>query len=117
MPEGRRFQPGNPGRPKGARNKLGEDFIHALHDDFQEGGVAAIQAVRKDRPHEYLKVIASLLPKELKVTTESDLTDDQLDQRIRQLAAAISLELNGSETGVGGAASGAEASVRPDTLN
>lgn len=111
-------QSGNPsGRPKGARNKLGEDFIHALHDDFAEHGVAAIQAVRTERPHEYVKVIASLLPKELKVTTESDLTDDQLDQRIRQLAAAISLELNGSEAGTGNASDGAQAPVRPDTLN
>lgn len=104
-------------RPKGSRNKLGEDFIQALHDDFQEGGVAAIKEVRRDRPHEYLKVVASLLPKELKVTTESDLTDEQLDQRIRQLAAAISLELNGSEAGTGGSAGGAETSVRSDTLN
>lgn len=111
-------QSGNPsGRPKGARNKLGEDFIHALHDDFQTGGVAAIQAVRTERPHEYLKVIASLLPKELKVTTESDLTDDQLDQRIRQLAAAISIELNGGEAGTGGASDGTEATVRSDALN
>lgn len=117
MPEGRRFQAGNPGRPKGARNKLGEDFINALHDDFQTGGVAAIQAVRTERPHEYLKVIASLLPKELKVTTESDLTDDQLDQRIRQLASAISLELNGGEAGAGSTVDGTEASVRSDALN
>ena len=115
-----RFLPGNsggPGKPKGSRNKLGEDFIQALHADFQEGGVAAIQEVRRDRPHEYLKVVASLLPKELKVTTESDLTDDQLDQRIRQLAAAISLELNGGEAGTSGAVDGAEASVRSDALN
>jgi len=111
-------QSGNPsGRPKGARNKLGEDFIAALHDDFQECGIAAIQAVRVDRPHEYLKVIASLLPKELKVTTESDLTDDQLDQRIKQLASAISLELSGGEAGTGSVAGGTEASVRSDALN
>lgn len=111
-------QSGNPaGKPRGIRNRLGEDFIAALHDDFQAGGIAAIQAVRTERPHEYLKVIASLLPKELKVTTESDLTDDQLDQRIRQLAAAISLELNGSETGVSSASGGTETSVRPDALN
>jgi hypothetical protein len=111
-------QSGNPnGRPKGSRNKLGEDFIQALHDDFQEGGVAAIQEVRRDRPHEYLKVVASLLPKELKVTTESDLTDDQLDQRIRQLAAAISLELHGGEAGTSGASGGTETPVRPDALN
>ncbi|MET4184948.1 hypothetical protein ABIB94_007077 [Bradyrhizobium sp. JR7.2] len=110
-------QSGNPsGRPKGSRNKLGEEFIQALHEDFQVGGVAAIQEVRRDRPHEYLKVVASLLPKELKVTTESDLTDEQLDQRIRQLAAAISLEL-GSEAGTGGTADGAEASVRSDAIN
>jgi len=89
MPEGRRFQPGNPGRPKGSRNKLGEAFIAALHDDFEEHGVAAIQQVRAERPHEYLKVVASILPKELKVTTESDLTDDQLIERIRSLDAAI----------------------------
>lgn len=108
-------QSGNPaGRPKGARNKLGEAFVAALHDDFQEHGVAAIVAVRAERPHEYLKVIASLLPKELKVTTESDLTDEQLDQRIRQLAAALSLELNGGEAGIDSAAHGAEASARPN---
>jgi len=85
----RPFQPGNPGRPKGSRNKLGEDFISALHEDFQANGVAAIQTVRADRPHEYLKVIASLLPKELKVTTESDLTDEQLIERIQRLDAVI----------------------------
>jgi hypothetical protein len=73
--------------------------------------------LRADKPHEYLKVVASLLPKELKVTTESDLTDDQLDQRIRQLAAAISLELNGGEAGTGSTADGAEAPLRPDALN
>lgn len=108
-------QSGNPnGRPKGSRNKLGEAFIEALHGDFLEHGVAAIQKVREDRPHEYLKVVASILPKELKVTTENDLSDEQLDQRIRQLAAAISLELNGGEAGTGPASIGTETSGRPN---
>jgi hypothetical protein len=114
-----RFITGNTvgGRPKGSRNKLGEDFIKALHDDFEQHGIAAIQTMREDKPHEYVKVIASLLPKELKVTTESDLTNDQLNQRIRQLAAAISLELNGCEAGTGSIADGEEAAIRPDTIN
>ena len=115
-----RFLPGNSGfggRPKGSRNKLGEDFIKALHDDFDQHGIAAIQAMRIAKPHQYLNVIAGLLPRELKVTTESDLTNDQLNQRIRQLAAAISLELNGCEAGTGSVADGEEAALRPDQIN
>ena len=108
------FQPGNPGRPKGSRNKLGEAFVSALQDDFEEHGVAVIQTVRAERPHEYLKVIASLLPKELKVTTESDLTDDQLNKRIKQLAAAVNLELRGGEAGAGSVAGGTEITLRPN---
>ena len=79
------FEPGNPGRPKGSRNKLGEAFIEALHDDFNANGVAAIVEVRQTRPHEYLKVIAGILPKELKVSSDIELSDDQLIERIRQL--------------------------------
>jgi hypothetical protein len=79
-------QSGNPnGRPKGSRNKLGEEFIQKLYADFQEHGEAAIVQVRQERPDAYLKVIAGLLPKELKITNESDLTDDQLIERIQQL--------------------------------
>lgn len=65
-------QSGNPaGRPKGARSKLGEDFLKALVDDFNgenEGvinGIGAIRKMRVDSPDQYVKVVASLLPKEL----------------------------------------------------
>jgi hypothetical protein len=83
-------QSGNPkGREKGSRNKLGEEFIQKLYADFQEHGEAAIVKVRTDKPDAYLKVIAGILPKELKITNESDLTDDQLIERIRQLDSVI----------------------------
>jgi hypothetical protein len=78
------FKPGesgNPaGRPKGSRNKLGEEFISALHDDFKEHGVKAIQAVRAEKPDAYLKVIAAIVPKEvhLKDGTFDGLSDDDL---------------------------------------
>jgi hypothetical protein len=90
MPEGRRFQPGNPGRPKGARNKLGEDFLKALADDFETNGVAAIATVREERPHEYLKVVASLLPKhvEIKDATLDELGRDELVALIDAVRAA-----------------------------
>lgn len=92
-------QSGNPaGRPKGARAKLGEAFIEALHQDFGKHGIAAIEEVRKDKPDQYLKVIASLMPKELNLNftdDQNELTDDELVQRIRALSEAIAPLLTG----------------------
>lgn len=59
-------QSGNPaGRPKGSRNKLGEAFIEAMYADFRQHGVETIEAVRTGKPDQYLKVIATMLPKEI----------------------------------------------------
>jgi Family of unknown function (DUF5681) len=86
-------QSGNPaGRPKGSRNKLGEDFIAALHADFQEHGPATIKRAREQDPVAYIKIIAGLLPKEVKVDDVRDLTDEQLDARIQHLAAELGFE-------------------------
>ncbi|WP_042777811.1 hypothetical protein [Sinorhizobium fredii] len=102
------FKPGNPGRPKGSRNKLGEAFLEAMHADFEEHGTEVIARVRADKPDQYLKVIASILPKDLNVNINNmdDLTDDQLIERIRQLDSAIrpfldSQGANGSVDGIG----------------
>jgi hypothetical protein len=78
------FQPGNnanpKGRPKGSRNKLGEQFLAALQTDFETHGVKVIKKVREERPHEYLKVVASILPKELDlgISPYDSMTDAQL---------------------------------------
>jgi Family of unknown function (DUF5681) len=79
-------QSGNPaGRPKGSRNKLSEDFVAALYNDFQDHGSAAIAACRAEKPDVYLRIIAGILPKDvhLKVQSLDELTDDQL---LRKLA-------------------------------
>jgi hypothetical protein len=99
-PRQHQFKPGNPGRPKGARNRLGEQFLAALADDFDVHGKAAIETVRAERPQDYLKVVASILPKELNIKTDplEELSDAELDRRIKQLAAALSLEIGTGET-------------------
>ena len=38
---------GGPGRPKGSRNRLGEDFLGVLYADWSENGAAVIAEVRK----------------------------------------------------------------------
>ncbi len=85
------FKPGNPGRPKGSRNKLGEDFIAALHEDFQANGTAAIIKVRSEKPDQYLQDIASIVPKDLNVNVNNfdGMSDDELRSELRELAASL----------------------------
>lgn len=101
-----RFLPGNSGfggRPKGSRNKLGEAFTDALYADFQEHGISAIQTMRQDDPSGYCRVIAGLLPKELKVEAKplEHLSDEQLSDIISAIrtadGAAISARGRASE--------------------
>ena|SRR5690554_3811841 len=101
-------QSGNPkGRPLGARSKLGEAFLEAMQQDFEANGIAAIVEVRETKPDQYLKVIASILPKELNVNVNEvdSLTDDELIERIRAFDAAIRpyLALEGATEGESGA--------------
>ena len=57
-------QSGNPkGRPQGARSKLGEAFLDDLLADWRVSGKQAIAKTRADKPDQYLKVVASILPK------------------------------------------------------
>ena len=70
-----RFRKGNkggPGRPAGTRNKLSEDFVTALCEDFGANGVAAIKSAREESPAAYLRLVASLVPKELDATVSGD---------------------------------------------
>ena len=62
----RRGESGNPaGRPKGSRNKLSEEFVAEVYADWCEHGAAAIKTVREIRPDVYVKVVASLLPRQV----------------------------------------------------
>lgn len=99
--------PVSPGRPKGARNKLGEAFLADMLADWEEHGPAVIAEVRADKPDQYLKVVASILPKELNVRVNDfdDLTDEQL---ARQLAA-IASQLAGAGFALGAGTGSSEA--------
>jgi hypothetical protein len=84
-------QSGNPaGRPRGSRNAVGEHLIRAIYQDFVQHGSVVIARVREERPHEYLKLVAGLLPKEfdIKETNPVDgLTNEELSGIIETIRA------------------------------
>jgi hypothetical protein len=81
---------GNPdGRPKGSRNKLTETFLDIVAKDFAENGAEAIERVRREDPVMYLRIVGSLIPRDLIAKREqepdfdySQLTDDEIIELI-----------------------------------
>lgn len=85
-------QSGNPlGRAKGSRNKLGEVFIQAMYDDFTQHGPDVIEKVRVEKPDQYLRVVASILPQQFNVKVQpfEEMTDDQLRKHAERLIAEL----------------------------
>ena len=78
---------GKGGRPLGSRTKLCKRLLEDLFADWQEGGQAAIKMMRMERPAEYVRVMCSILPKEMLFETGSvsELADDELDYMISML--------------------------------
>jgi hypothetical protein len=75
------------GRKKGARNRLHADFVVGLQEHFQEKGHAAIEIVFRENPKEYLKIIASVLPKEF--VLEDGRLESMGDEEIAEYLAEI----------------------------
>lgn len=75
---------------KGVRNKLNGDFLRALSKDFDEHGIDAIKQARENDPVAYVKVIASLVPKQVEQSQPlEDLTDAELVAGIALLRARL----------------------------
>jgi hypothetical protein len=93
-PKTNRFLPGNSGRPAGTRNRLTSHLLNVLCKDFEENGEAVVKITRIEKPVEYLKIVASLLPKEFAVSDAKlgDLSDDEiatLISQVRELRASV----------------------------
>ena len=90
-------QSGNPeGRKPGSRNKLSEAFIFDILQDWEKHGVQAIKSTREQDPATYLRVVASLVPKDVNikhtlVAELEQLTDEQIQTRLEQLRRATAI--------------------------
>ncbi len=68
-------QSGNPaGRPKGTKDAINKAFLDDVTEDWRECGKEALERARKDKPAEYVRMVAGLLPKDqnLNVVTSTD---------------------------------------------
>lgn len=93
-------QSGNPGgKPKGARNKLQADFLNTLAQDFAAHGKQAIEEMREKRPAEYVRAVASLMPKELEISRPlDDISDDELNAAILAVRSVLAAQEAGART-------------------
>ena len=96
-----RFLTGNNGggRTKGARNRLGEEFVGDLYAAWQEHGRKALETSATKEPAQFCKLVSNLLPREV-VTAQLTATAvhlfkdkaDYIDPQ--EFAAAYSLALS-----------------------
>ena len=66
-------QSGNPaGRPKGSRSKLAEDFLSDALDAWTDNGKAALAAMATEKPADFAKMVAGIIPKEFDLNHTGD---------------------------------------------
>jgi hypothetical protein len=94
-----RFQPGNTigraGKPRGTRNKLAatvfKDVLEFWDQPARDGsditrGQAALLSMWRSKPAEFVRIVASMLPREFVFeNVVSELGDDELDHMITML--------------------------------
>jgi hypothetical protein len=73
---------GGPGRPRGSRNLLSEQFIADLQADWEQHGAKVIERVRRSDPVAYLRTVALMVRPVHHADVEDnsfhDLSDDEL---------------------------------------
>ena len=98
------FAPGHTGRPTGTRNKLQADFLRDLAEAWARDGAHALTIMCKEHPSEFVRVCASLMPREIALDLGGPLTelsDDELLealQAVRELRART-IEAEGAQRG------------------
>jgi len=71
------FRPGTSGnlngRGLGVRNRLNRRFVFALSRAWEQHGVEALQRVIAEEPVQFIKIVASLCPREVTLDASDDL--------------------------------------------
>lgn len=78
-------------RPVGTRTAVSKAFLQAFHEDFLNHGAEVIETVRVNNPETYLRVAASLVPKDIHVDVSDfrGMDREQLLARYAELTRSI----------------------------
>ena len=90
------FQQGVSGNPHGnrhhTRHLLNQEFIQALLLHFREHGKKAIEKVAREQPAAYLKILALLVPREMKLEHSGGvkaMSDEQIEEAIEAIQTML----------------------------
>jgi hypothetical protein len=84
---------GNPaGRPRGSRNRLADAFITDVRDVWEMHGRDALERVARDQPEVLVKVVASLMPRDVDISVSATVSATSFAENFRH---ALSLLGNG----------------------
>ena len=90
-----RFLPGNSGnggRKPGSRNKLGEQFIADLRDAWHEHGPTALARCATEEPAQFVRVVASLMPRDIDLTVMTEVNVTTFADQFRAAVALLGNE-------------------------
>jgi histidinol dehydrogenase len=94
------FQQGVSGNPHGNRHRtrhlLNQEFMQALLLNFRQEGKRAIEKVARNQPGVYLKILALLVPRELKVEQNQGvkaMSDEQIEQAIEAIQNMLAAQV------------------------
>ena len=85
---------GGPGRQVGSRNRLAESFIADLRDTWEVHGRDALERVARDQPEVLLKVVASLMPRDIDLNVSATADAVSFAQNFR---SALQIDSRGAD--------------------
>ena|SRR5215472_6092340 len=83
------------GRKRGTPNKFSRAFLADVAEKWQAHGASVLEEVRRDDPATFLRVCASLVPREILLTTQSATPVSQMSET--ELQALIVEDITGVE--------------------
>ena len=75
------------GRRSGARNKISNALLTAIAEDFEIHGAEVVRIARVEKPIEYLRITASLIPASIEIDNSrlTEVTDAELCEAVEEL--------------------------------